>query len=352
MSAAAGVLKAPARLWRSWVELWDQREPPTALAVVRILVGACVLGDLLQVRLLGLAGTLWTPPPDGMGYGFLSHPWSVRWFGAADAGVVMWWMTTIAAAAFMLGFATRAAGVLMALGSNQLATLLPDGDRGIDAALRAFTVVLVLSQCHARWSIDAAIRRRLGRPFPALVPAWPRLLLFAQLVWIYFSGGHNKGSPEWWPQGGFSALANALSDPHFARFSSGWVPHVFPLPQAAAATTMLFELGSPLLLLVVWFEVTADRPGRLRRWSNRLHLRHVWIATGVVFHLGIAIFLRLGVFPWGMLALYPVLLRAGEVEAIEAAITARLRNSRTGAPPAPPPAAPPSPADPDSPAAA
>ncbi len=310
------------RAWRAWVELWDRREPPTALALVRIFVGACVLADLLYVGALGLADTLWTPPPAGMGYGDLAHPWSVRWFGG-EAGELMWWMTVIAAAAFTLGLATRAAGVAMVLGSAQLAVLLPDGDRGIDAALRAVTLVLVLSSCHARWSVDAAIRRRLGRPFPPLVPAWPRLLLFAQVVWIYFSGGHNKGAPEWWPQGGYSALANALSDPHFARFSPGWVPATFPLPQLAAAVTMVFELGAPLLLLFVWYEATADRPGRLRRWSNRLHLRHAWIAIGVVFHLGIALFLKLGVFPWGMLALYPVLLRADELIAIEARLRRR-----------------------------
>lgn len=318
------------RLLRAWVELWDGREPPTALALVRIFVGACVLGDLLQVRALGLADALWTAPPDGTGYGVGAASWSVRWFGAVDAGATMWWMTALAAAAFTAGLATRAAGVLMALGSTQLAVLLPDGDRGIDAALRAVTLVLVLSQCHARWSVDAAIRRRLGRPFPALVPSWPRLLLFAQVVWIYFSGGHNKGAPEWWPQGGFSALANALSDPHFARFSPGWVPYTFPLPQLAAATTMLFELGAPLLFLFVWYEVTADRPGRLRRWSNRLHLRHAWIAIGVLFHVGIAIFLRLGVFPWGMLALYPVLLRAAELERLELRIRRWRSRSSSG----------------------
>lgn len=306
------------RAWRAWVELWDRREPPTALALVRILVGACVLGDLLHVRGLGLADVLWTAPPDGLGYGVHDRPWSVRWLGAGDAGLAMWWLTALAALAFTVGLATRVAGVAMALGSAQLAVLLPDGDRGIDAALRAVALVLVLSQCHARWSIDAAVRRALGRPFPALVPAWPRYLLFAQLVWIYFSGGHNKGGPEWWPQGGFSALANALSDPHFARFDPGWVASTFPLPQVATAVTMLFELGAPLLLLFVWFEATADRPGRLRRACNRLHLRHAWIAIGVAFHVGIAIFLRLGVFPYGMLALYPVLLRADELVALEA----------------------------------
>src|SRR6185436_19391449 len=107
---------------------------------------------------------------DGMGYGAGAASWSVRWFDAADAGVIMWWTTALAAAAFTAGFATRAAGVIMALGSTQLAVLLPDGDRGIDAALRAATLVLVLSSCHARWSVDAAIRRAVGRPFPALVP--------------------------------------------------------------------------------------------------------------------------------------------------------------------------------------
>ena len=37
----------------------------------------------------------------------------------------------------------------------------------------------------------------------------------------------------------------------------------------------------------------------------------MWIATGVVFHLGIAMTLKLGIFPWGMLALYPVLFAPG-----------------------------------------
>jgi hypothetical protein len=49
-----------------------------------------------------------------------------------------------------------------------------------------------------------------------------------------------------------------------------------------------------------------------------LRLRWVWIAIGVTFHLGIAMTLRLGVFPWGMLALYPVLLRSDELVRAEA----------------------------------
>ncbi len=305
---------------RAWVALWDRREPPTALALVRILVGACFLADLLYVHGVGLADLLWAPPPDGLGYGVNARSWSVRWFGAGT-DAVLFWGTAAAALAFMLGALTRVAGVALVLGSAQLAVLLPDGDRGIDAALRVVTLVLVLSHSHARWSVDAVVRGWLGRPFPALVPAWPRLLLFAQVVWIYFSGGHNKAGSEWWPQGDFAALANVLSDPHYARFAPDWVPTAYPLLQLATAVTMLFEMGAPLLLLFAWYEATAERGGRLRRLCNRLHLRHVWIAIGVAFHVGIAIFLKLGVFPWGMLALYPVLLRPDELRRIEAWLT-------------------------------
>lgn len=313
------------RSWAWWVELWDRREPATAQALVRIFVGLCVLGDLLEVQRLGLVEALWAPPPDGMGHGARSEPLAVEWFGAsAETARLLWWIGVTSSFAFTIGLGTRVAAVVMALVSAQLGMLAPDSDRGIDVALRVAALVLAFSSCHARWSIDAIIRRTIGRPFPALVPAWPRYLLFAQLVWIYFSGGHNKSEPEWWPNGRFAALANSLSDPHFARFSSDWVPAVWPMPAIATATTMAFEWGAPLLLVFMWFETTADRPGKIRHWCNRFRVRWIWMAIGVFFHVGIAIFLRLGIFPWGMLALYPVLLRADELIRAEAWLRQRV----------------------------
>jgi len=65
--------------------------------------------------------------------------------------------------------------------------------------------------------------------------------------------------------------------------------------------------------VVLYCAETAERPGRLRTWINRLHLRWLWIAVGVMFHLGLVIALPIGMFPWGMLALYPVLLRPSEL---------------------------------------
>jgi uncharacterized membrane protein YphA (DoxX/SURF4 family) len=327
--------EAVIRLWRAWSELWDRREPATAQALVRILVGLVVLADLLDAQRLGLVEGVWAPPPDGMGHGGVGERlWSVRWFGASpETAHLMWWLAVGSATALVLGLGTRVAAIGFVLVSAQLAGMAPDGDRGIDSAMRVVILVLAFSYGHARWSVDGWIRRRIfRRPFPALVPAWPRYLLLLQLLWIYFSGGHNKTMPEWYPNGHFAALSNALSDPHFARFSSEWVPMVFPVPQIATAVTMIFELGAPLVLWFLWFEVTADRPGRVRRLVNRLHLRWVWIAIGVGFHLGIALLMQLGIFPWGMLAIYPVLLRRHELEWLEARV-ARLGRLRRTAPP-------------------
>ncbi|HEU5056849.1 MAG TPA: HTTM domain-containing protein, partial [Kofleriaceae bacterium] len=205
-----------ARLWRWWVELLDRREQPTSLVLARVLVAAAVLGDLLQAWMLDVVAAVWAPPPDGTGYASIwdpNPPFMVRWFGAGvDTAELVFWIAVAAAALLLIGAATRVSAIVLALMLAQLGHMAPEGDRGIDFLLRTAVAVLALSSCHARWSVDAWVRRRiLKRPFAELVPAWPRYLLFAQVVWMYFSAGHNKGDPAWGPAGGFSALANILS---------------------------------------------------------------------------------------------------------------------------------------------
>jgi hypothetical protein len=280
------------RLWHAWVELMDRREPATALACVRIAVALVLLADFAQIYALGLVEPLFARAPLG--------------FSAADATI---WchVATVSLVALALGAGTRVACVVYVIASSRLGIAMPEADRGIDMILRIAIAILAFSQCHAKWSVDAWIRARIGRPFAALVPAWPRYLLLLQLVWIYFSGGTNKGGATWGPQGGFTALANALTAPHIARFDPGWVATALPLTRVATALTMAFELGAPLYLLFYYYAKTADRPGRLRAWCNRYRLRWIWIGLGLCFSFGIALGLRLGIFPYGMLALYPVL---------------------------------------------
>jgi hypothetical protein len=313
-----------------WVSFWDRREPATSLALTRILVAAVLLADLLQARVYGLVEAIWGPPPEGLAWGGVGSaaPLAARWFGSStDTAWLLWWSGVVVAVLLCAGAATRVTAILLALIWAQLGNIAPDSDRGIDFMLRGVLLVLAFSPCHARWSVDAWVRRKIGRPFPELVPAWPRYLLFLQVIWVYFSAGHNKTDGAWGPLEGYSALANILTDPHFARFDPAWVGTFYPLLQLATASTMLFELGSPGMLLLTYWSATRERPGRIRRLANLLRLRWLWIVTGVTFHIGIGVTMRLGIFPWGMLALYPVLFHPDELARGWAWLQARLPRS-------------------------
>jgi hypothetical protein len=314
----------------AWVELWDRREAPTSLALTRIFVALVLLADLLQARSYGLVEAIWAPPPEGLGWGGVGSgaPIAARWFGASvETAWLLWWAGVITALLMAAGVLSRVSIFLMAVIWAQLGNIAPDSDRGIDFLLRGVLLVLVFSPSHACFSVDAWVRRKLGRPFPELVPAWPRYLLFLQVIWMYFSAGHNKTDGAWGPLEGYSALANILTDPHFARFDPAWVGTFYPLLQLATASTMAFELGSPFMILLTYWSRTRERPGRLRRLANLLRLRWVWIVMGVSFHIGIAVTMRLGIFPWGMLALYPVLFHPDELARGSVWVHARLPRS-------------------------
>ena len=269
------------KAWNAWVELMDRREPPTALALVRIALALVMLIDLAWCH--DLVDVLWSPPPAG-------------YATAAGLGArALYAIAIVSLIAIVLGAATRVGCIAFVVVSAQLSALAPDSESGLDMLCRIVFVILALSRCNARWSIDAWLR-----PMPAEVPAWPRYLVMLQLIWVYFSGGQNKAGSEWGPHGGFTALANALTDPHTARWSPGWIATIYPLTRVATALTMAFELGAPVYLIAY-----------VRGWTR---VRVAWLALGIAFELGIAATLRLGSFPFGMLALYPVLLRPEQLQ--------------------------------------
>jgi len=291
-----------------WVAFWDRREAPTSLALIRIAVGLVVLMDLLGAARAGAVPALFAPPPFGMGSGAVSAhlPVLASWLGASQrTALFLWWLAVVAAAMVLFGAAYRVGALALSFALAEVAAFQPDGD-GIDRLLRIVVPILALSQAHARWSVDAWWRNRRGRPAPIEVPAWPRYLIVLQLVWLYFSAAHSRDDVSWWPQGGFSAIAKILADPHFARFAPGSLASVYPVTQLATAVTMLFELSAPLMALTL--TTRFGRHSALYRWAQSLRLRWIWMATGASLHLGIGITMQIGIFPLGMLALYPAFL--------------------------------------------
>lgn len=64
-----------------------------------------------------------------------------------------------------------------------------------------------------------------------------------------------------------------------------------------------------LLIVVTFLDRRPGRGGRVGDWLRRFRVHWLWLALGVCLHLGIALTLRLGIFPFGVLALYPLLLQ-------------------------------------------
>ena len=175
-----------------WISIWDRREAPNALALVRICVGLALLVDFAQVGLLDLVEALWAPVQDGGIANVMGRkriPSLYRWFPAtASTAWTTWLVGLVASAMVTVGAGTRVACVVLAWVSISLGQVLTPTDRGIDMLLRNALVILALSGCHRVWSVDARIRFGRWRGDGSLVTAWPRFLLVIQLFIVYFTG--------------------------------------------------------------------------------------------------------------------------------------------------------------------
>jgi hypothetical protein len=301
-----------------YVRFWDQRETAESLALVRIGVGLVMLFDLLQVARYGLVRTLWaTIEQGGLGPSSDAEPRVMfyAWFGASSASTyALFALSLVVASTLALGLCTRLSALALVFCSAQLSTLAPAADRGIDGLLRGVLILIALSGAGATWSLDA--RLRMGRfKTVTIIPAWPRYLLIAQLCLVYVTAGILKQTPEWTSLDGYSALWRVLNTPHISRFE--WSPdtlsRLYTLLQAATITTLIFERGAVFVPFLLWLRAHPARGGWLGACLRRVRALEVWIATGVVFHVMLALFTKLGIFPWGCLALYPALVRPGSV---------------------------------------
>ncbi len=309
-------MKALGRLWSTWVAMWSLREIPTVLGLVRLAAGLVMLWDVAWIGWLDLAPELLGPSEAG-GWGRkagFDRAWLWHVLPATEA--TAWWVW----GAWMLALAGVATGTLTPLScvaaavlSAQQAALVPDADRGIDLLYRNLFRVLALSPSGATLSVDARWRTGswLGDGIPR--PAWGRHLLIVQLVVMYATAGLAKVGARWLPMQGFSALWVILMDPAVSRFPPPPPTWAYPLTQLGTAGTMVWEWSTPLLLVVFWWRHQGEAAPA---WARRIvawRPEAWWAGIGLAFHLGIAFALDLGIFPWAMLAVYPVLMHPSDL---------------------------------------
>jgi hypothetical protein len=297
-------------MWGRWVDFWDRKEHPAALAVVRICLGVVMLYDMLHIWALGLVDQMFVVKAAG-GLGSpmrgVDAPLLYELLPATAAtGHAHHIAMVVVSAMLALGLFSRTSAALLLVLSVQFAHTLPIADRGIEMLVRNVLMILMFSGCGGCWSLDA-LRKGDVAARGVAVGAWARQLLVLQLVVMYFTAGVQKVGLLWTPFGEFAALYVILQDPAIARFDFGWLARqpYYLLTQLGTAVTVVFQWTYPVVPLLLYYRATPDKPGRLRAISNRYHLELIWIGLGMVFHLSLAVTAELGIFPWAMMALYP-----------------------------------------------
>jgi hypothetical protein len=317
------------RAWISrWVAFWDEKEPPTTLVAVRVLLALVMLYDLILVGIHGVPAWLWAPVTDGGVVHLSDPPLLYRLFPQTSSTAIgLWVVLMICIVCFGVGFFTRTAALLFVVAYAQAAMINDYGDRGIDRAVRIVMLILAFSGAGKAWSVDAWWKTKSFRGDGVLVGSWARRLVLCQLVLLYCAAGFSKGGTRWYPWGGYTALYVILQDPIFAVTDFSFLAHpiLYFSTRAATAVTHLWEIGAPVVLVAAYYRRTADRPGRVRALINRLPVRHVYVAIGAIFHLMLAVTLRLGIFPFAMLAFFPAFYRPDELSRVLSWLSMRRR---------------------------
>lgn len=303
------------RAWTALSERLAAYETGTTLAVVRILLAAVLLWDLIDIGQSGAMTLVWLPADAGGMRDQLPASGVLADFIETTApNIRAVYGATIAAAALLLvGIGAQPAALVALLGIKLLAGLNAMAGGGHDRVFANGLFLLMLSRSDVTLSLRCWLRhRRWTSDEP--VPAWPRHLLTYQLALLYTMTGIQKLGAVWWPSGGYLAIHYVLLQPHWSRADWWWVAWLGPFTRAATAITWWWESLWFLVPIWVWLRGTPERGGRLRALAARADLRTPFVVLGVLMHGGVAVMMNLGPFSAVTLSLYPALYRPDELE--------------------------------------
>lgn len=292
-------------LWQGWVRALQRQEQGTSLALFRIAIGLGSLWLVLGMLPHGRVNLLWVNRAGGGYREGSSGSWLVEALGGASSTVV-WGLVavcTLASLALVLGLASRLSAFLALQTVLALGWINVHAGGSYDDLATNALWLLVLADSGATLSLSC--RLRTGRwTSDRLVSSWPRWLAVLQLVLMYSTSGAQKISHHWVPGGEASALYYILQQPEWQRGDMRWLAEVYPLTQAVTTLTWLWEVGSPLLLLVFLARWRGERASRPLRALRRYDLRLGYAAIGIPMHLGTLMLMDVGPFSALSIAYY------------------------------------------------
>ncbi len=261
-------------LARWWQAFWFRPVSVRRLAVLRILVAAYVVQDLLLGRWMLRYATVSEEFYEPI---HIIRLLSLPRLGAEEF-TALYVVLIAAALCALVGLATRPAlAVAAPLYIYWYATYYSYGEvSNSRTAIVVALIVLAIAPAGRAYSLDSVLARRRGKPLAEddnEIAGWAFQVLTVLLVYMYFFAGLTKlrvAGFDWWYSGAFergiadegTVLALWLAEQHL------W------LVQAMALGALVFELCSPILLI----------RGRLRLW---------YAGLAVLFHLGSLVLLRM-----------------------------------------------------------
>lgn len=260
-----------------------------SLAVCRIALGLILLWDAADA--FASAGFFFSDggslPRSVLGE-IRDSPW--MWSLHSLSGSVGWQLVllavqTAAAACLVFGWRSQLAALAAWLLLCSLQSRNPLVLHGGDVALRMLLFWSLLLPVGARWSLDERAGRRSVFAGRGLVLSAASLAALLQVCFIYWFTAALKFGHEWTRDG--TAVYFALSVDQFARPAGRWLLQ-FP------------ELGRALTFGIWWLEVAGPFAAFIP-WRNAWW-RLAVAAAFIALHTGLALSLRLGPFPFTMMA--------------------------------------------------
>jgi len=192
------------------------------------------------------------------------------------AGLIVCLLLLVASLATVVGFRTRLSSFVAVLCMIMLQRANSAIYNSGDLLLRQVGIAVVLAPCALLWSMDAARDRRKGRVPNLLRAPYAMRLLQLELAVGYLLSAWTKARGDTWHNGTAIALSLRIED--LQRF---------------VAPEWLFD-QTVLLNLFTWAALAFEATFIVLVWPRRLRL---WVlAAGVLFHLGIDVFLDIGFF--------------------------------------------------------
>lgn len=277
----------------AWNRFWFTPCSPRVISLLRILTGVMlVYSHLVWAKDLGsfLGVDAWIDNEtarslhDGT-FGFSDAARSYLW--NIDSMGLLWahhLIVILVAISFAMGFLTRLSGPLSLFFQLMLLHRLTGMLFGLDQIVTYCLMYLSLAPSGACYSIDAWLRDRR----PANVSSWlfpagkPSVsaniatrLLQIHLCVIYFFGGIAKARGTTWWNG--SAMWLSAANYEYQSIPLTWIASYPRLGAMLSNATMLWELS---YIALIWPKVT----------------RPIYLATAVMVHAGIALFLGMITF--------------------------------------------------------